>query len=63
MEISEIADRINEIIKTLPKKQDKDSYIWDYNIKVRTKDGYDYEEETKEKVKVKKLDRPILQKK
>lgn len=51
MEISEIADKINEIIKSLPTKQDKDPYIWDYNIKVKTKDGYDYEEETKVKVK------------
>lgn len=34
-------------------KQQKNPYIWDYNIKVKTKDGYDYEEETKEKVKVK----------
>lgn len=54
MEISEIADNINKIIKSLPTKQDKDPYIWDYNIKVRTKDGYDYEEETK--VKVKKIE-------
>lgn len=39
-------------------KQDKDPYIWDYTIKVKTKDGkYDYEEETKQKVKVKKLER------
>jgi len=32
-------------------KQQNDPYIWDYNIKVKTKDGYDYEEETKAKVK------------
>lgn len=51
MEISEIADKINKILKSLPTKQDKDPYIWDYNIKVKTKDGYDYEEETKVKVK------------
>lgn len=39
-------------------KQDKDPYIWDYAIKVKTKEGqYDYEEETKEKVKVKKIER------
>ena len=39
-------------------KQDKDPYIWDYTIKVKTKDGkYDYEEETKEKMKVKVNDR------
>lgn len=49
MNTSEIADNINKIIKTLPTKQDKDPYIWDYNIKVKTKDGYDYEEETKVK--------------
>lgn len=37
-------------------KQQKDPYIWDYTIKVKTKDGkYDYEEETK--VKVKKIER------
>lgn len=54
MEISEIANKINELLKSLPTKQDKDPYIWDYNIKVRTKDGYDYEEETK--VKVKKIE-------
>ena len=66
--------------KKIPTKQDKDPYIWDYNIKIAKKnarirnDGsniditadeisivYDYEEETK--VKVKKLDHPILQKK
>ena len=51
MNTSEIADKINKIIKSLPTKQDKDPYIWDYNIKVRTKNGYDYEEETKIKVK------------
>lgn len=45
---------ISEILKLLPTKQDKDPYIWDYNIKVKTKDGYDYEEETK--VKVKKIE-------
>lgn len=40
-------------------KQKKDPYIWDYNIKVKTKDGkYDYEEETK--VKVKKIDRTTI---
>ena len=55
MNTSEIADKINELLKKLPTKQDKDPYIWDYNIKVKTKDGYDYEEETKEKVKVKKI--------
>ena len=54
MNTSEIADKINELLKKLPTKQDKDPYIWDYNIKVKTKDGYDYEEETK--VKVKKIE-------
>ena len=39
-------------------KQQRDPYIWNYTIKVKTKDGkYDYEEETKEKVKVKVNDR------
>ena len=53
MKTSEIADKI---LKSLPTKQNKDPYIWNYNIKVRTKDGkYDYEKETKEKVKVKKI--------
>lgn len=54
MKISEIADNINKIIKSLPTKQDKEPYMWDYTIKVKTKDGYDYEEETK--VKVKKIE-------
>lgn len=36
-------------------KQDKDPYIWNYNIKIKTQQGtYDYEEETK--VKVKKIE-------
>ena len=53
--VDEIIDKINNILKSLPPtKQDKDPYIWDYNIKVKTKDGYDYEEETK--VKVKKIE-------
>ena len=50
----EIAEKINEHLKKIPTKQDKEPYIWDYNIKVRTKEGYDYEEETK--VKVKKIE-------
>ena len=37
-------------------KQQRDPYIWDYTIKIEKKDGtFDYEEETKEKVKVKKI--------
>lgn len=37
-------------------KQEQNPYIWDYTIKIKTKDDkYDYEEETKEKVKVKRL--------
>lgn len=33
-------------------KQQKDPYIWNDTIKIRTRDGkYDYEEETKEKNK------------
>ena len=34
-------------------KQQRDPYIWDDKIKIKTKDGkFDYEEETKEKEKV-----------
>ena len=41
-------------------KQQRDPYIWDYTIKIEKKDGtFDYEEETKEKVKVKKIERTI----
>ena len=40
-------------------KQQRDPYIWDDKIKIKTKDGkYDYEEETK--VKVKKIDRTTI---
>lgn len=36
-------------------KQQKDPYIWNNDIKIKTKEGsFDYEEETKEKMKVKK---------
>jgi len=36
-------------------KQQKDPYIWDSSIKIRTKKGtYEQEEEDKPKVKVKK---------
>ena len=37
-------------------KQQRNPYIWNDKIKIKTKDGkYDYEEETKEKVKVKNI--------
>ena len=54
--IEEIAKKINEHLKSIPTKQQRNPYIWDYTIKIKTKDDkYDYEEETKEKVKVKRL--------
>ncbi len=35
----------------------KEPYIWNYNIKIKTQQGtYDYEEETKEKVMMKKIE-------
>ena len=37
-------------------KKQKEPYIWNYNIKIITKEGYyDYEKETKEKVKLLKI--------
>ena len=42
-------------------KQQHNPYIWNDKIKIKTKDGkYDYEEETK--VKVKKIDRRKIKK-
>lgn len=38
----------------------KEPYIWDNNIKIKTKEGkYDYEDETKERMKVYVYNKPM----